>query len=95
MLLAAGNRGTWAQVWLIVSDRLTLAATWPADADADRTPPALPPGRRAMPTGRAASPGRCAHGGELLGVLRLQERPGLPLTPSRNGSSPGWPTRPG
>ena len=69
----------WAQVWLNVSDRLTLAATWPTDVDADRTPPALRPedvvvtddGLRALPV---------RHGGQLLGVLRLQERPGLALT---------------
>ena len=30
MLLAQGTGAQWAQVWLIVSGRLTLAATWPA-----------------------------------------------------------------
>ncbi len=79
MLLAQGTGATWAQVWLTVSDRLTLAATWPAGLDADRMPLPLRPedlletreGLRALPV---------HHGGQLLGVLRLQERPGLALT---------------
>jgi signal transduction histidine kinase len=79
-LLAEGTGARWAQVWVSVSDRLTLAATWPADADATETPPALLSGAR-----DGAGPGLRAlavtHGGEPLGVLRLQERPGLLLAP--------------
>lgn len=79
MLLANGTGATWAQVWLIVSDRLTLAATWPPDANADQTPPTLRTedtfvtdgGIRALPV---------RHGGQLLGMLRVQERPALALT---------------
>ncbi|MCW2762557.1 MAG: putative Histidine kinase [Marmoricola sp.] len=79
MLLAQGTGAKWAQVWLNVSGRLTLAATWPTDFDADRTPPSLrqedivvtDEGLRALPV---------RHGSQLLGVLRLQERPGLTLT---------------
>jgi signal transduction histidine kinase len=79
MLLAQGTGAKWAQVWLNVSGRVTLAATWPADVDADRTPPSLrqedivvtDEGLRALPV---------RHGNQLLGVLRLQERPGLALT---------------
>ena len=79
MLLAQGTGAEWAQVWLSVSDRLTLAATWPADAAADPTPPYPQPNARdATGIGRRALTVR--HGGQLLGVLRLQERPGLPLT---------------
>jgi signal transduction histidine kinase len=78
-LLAEGTGAQWAQVWVSVSDRLTLAATWPADADAIATPPAL------LPEARSAGPGLRAlavtHGGEPLGVLRLQERHGLLLAP--------------
>jgi signal transduction histidine kinase len=78
-LLAQGTGAQWAQVWLSVSDRLTLAATWPPITDEDRTPPDPQPdivdatgeGRRAL---------RVLHGGEVLGVLRLQQRPGLALT---------------
>jgi signal transduction histidine kinase len=79
MLLAQGTGAQWAQVWLTVSDRLTLAATWPVDAEDGRSPPSLQPdGVDATADGRRALAVR--HGGQLLGVLRLQERPGLPLT---------------
>jgi signal transduction histidine kinase len=79
MLLARGTGARWAQVWLNVSDQLTLAATWPTDLDADRTPPSLAnqeigvarDGMRAMAV---------RHGNQVLGVLRLQEHPGLALT---------------
>jgi signal transduction histidine kinase len=79
-LLAEATGARWAQVWVSVSDRPTLAATWPADADATAEAPALLPGAR-----DAAGPGLRAlavtHGGERLGVLRLQERPGHLLAP--------------
>ena len=79
MLLAQGTGARWAQVWLTVSDRLTLAATWPVDAEDGRLPPSLQPdGVDATGNGRRALAVR--HGGQLLGVLRLQERPGLALT---------------
>lgn len=79
MLLARGTGAEWAQVWLTVSDQLTLAATWPVNTVADPTPPSpllvdlvvTGEGLRALPV---------RHGGELLGVLRLRERPGLTLT---------------
>lgn len=78
-LLGQGTGAAWAQVWLTVQDRLTLAATWPPDADADRSPPApvtdagdsTSPGRRALPV---------RHGGQLFGMFRLQEHPDQPLT---------------
>jgi signal transduction histidine kinase len=79
MLLAQGTGAQWAQVWLTVSDRLTLAATWPPNAAQDRTPPSLEPdGIDGPDAGRRVLTVR--HGGQLLGVLRLQERPGLALT---------------
>jgi signal transduction histidine kinase len=79
MLLAQGTGAQWAQVWLTVSGRLALAATWPVDAEDGRSPPCLQPdGVDATGNGRRALAVR--HGGHLLGVLRLQERPGLPLT---------------
>ncbi len=78
-LLAQGTGAQWAQVWLAVSGRLSLTATWPPDADADQTRPNPTPQQA-----DAAIPGRRAlavrHDGQLLGVLRLQERPGLPLS---------------
>jgi signal transduction histidine kinase len=79
MLLAQGTGAQWAQVWLTVSDRLTLAATWPANANDDRTTPSVrPDGVDATGDGRRALAVR--HGDQLLGVLRLQERPALALT---------------
>ena len=65
MLLAQGTGAQWAQVWLTVSDRLMLAATWPTDAEADQTPPdPQPEARDAMDEGRRALTVR--HGGQLL-----------------------------
>lgn len=79
MLLAQGTGARWAQVWLVVADRLTLAATWPADADADHAPPTShsPRGAVADHEVRALT---VRHGDQLLGVLRLRERPGVALT---------------
>lgn len=80
MLLARGTGAKWAQVWLNVSSGVTLAATWPQDVDADQTPPSLLLGQVAVTDqGLRTSPVR--HGVQLLGVLRLQERPGVALTP--------------
>jgi signal transduction histidine kinase len=83
MVLAQGTGARWAQVWLTVSGQLTLAATWPPDAGGDARAPSLPSdGADATGLGRGEVAVR--HGGRLLGVLRLQERPGLPLTPVEN-----------
>ena len=79
MLLGQGTGAEWAQVWLTVQDRLTLAATWPPDAAADQDPP-----EPLDEAGDATGPGRRAlavrHGGQVLGVFRLQEPAGEPLT---------------
>jgi signal transduction histidine kinase len=72
-LLADGTDARWAQVWLVVSGRLTLAATWPRSIAPILEPPqprdeardASGPRRRALPV---------RHDGELLAVLRLEER---------------------
>ncbi len=78
-LLAQGTGAMWAQVWLDISGRLTLAATWPTDAVADQEPPSQRVAEMAVGEGRTRTvPVR--HGGQLLGVLRLRERPGLALT---------------
>jgi signal transduction histidine kinase len=73
-VLAEGTGAQWSQVWLVVGERLTLAATWPPEAAADGVAPngAEPPGRRAL---------RVRQAGEVLGVLRLQEDSRQPLTP--------------
>jgi signal transduction histidine kinase len=79
MLLAEGTGAEWAQVWLRVDGRLALAATWPTDAEAAPAPPlAGSDARDTTGEGRRALVVR--HGDQVLGVLRLQERPGLPLT---------------
>ena len=73
-VLAEGTGAQWAQVWLSVDDGLVLAATWPAETGGDDDPPGVTqrPGRRQR-TVRLA--------GEVLGVLRLREQDGHPLTP--------------
>ena len=87
-VLGEGTAAEWTQVWLTVQDRLTLAATWPPDAAADATPPE-PPGPPEPPepvdgvrdvTGDRRRTLPVRHGGQVLGVFRLQERPDQPLT---------------
>lgn len=79
MLLAQGTGAQWAQVWLTVQDRLALAATWPPDAPVDSAPPQpVAGGRDATGEGRRALTVR--QGGQVLGALRVQERPAEPLT---------------
>jgi signal transduction histidine kinase len=91
MLLAQGTGARWVQVWLNVSDRMTLAATWPGGVETDQLAPSLPPERPGGPgnvripdgtgiTGDGVRSLPVRHGSQLLGVLRLQERPGLALT---------------
>ncbi len=73
-VLAQGTGAEWAQVWLVVGDSPTLAATWPPDAGAaDHADPriAVGPGRRILDV---------RHGPELLGLLVVQEHPQVPLT---------------
>ena len=76
-LLAEGTGASWAQVWVLVNDRPQLLATHPADAAIDLEPPSVgvPGSRDGM---RWVAVG---HEGATLGVLRVQERPGHPLTP--------------
>jgi signal transduction histidine kinase len=76
-LLAAGTASAWAQVWLVVNDRLVLVAAHPPAAREHDEAPSLAgneqvAGRRSVLVG---------HGGAVLGVLRVQERDGRPLTP--------------
>jgi signal transduction histidine kinase len=71
-LLAEGVGAAWAEVWLSVEGLLTPAATWPADAAAVPAGSGAPDGRRSREVRQA---------GELLGVLVVQERDGVPLTP--------------
>jgi signal transduction histidine kinase len=72
-VLADGTGAAWAQVWLVVDGRPTLTARWPPDEAPTGPQPTAPvEGRRSLPV---------RHGGEQLGVLVVQERPGVPLTP--------------
>jgi signal transduction histidine kinase len=75
-MLAEGTAVAWAQVWLVVNDRLTLVATYPDDAEARLDPPSLggngdDDGLRSVAVG---------HAGRRLGVLRVQERENRPLS---------------
>ncbi len=78
-VLAQGTSAEWAQVWLTVHGRPTLAATWPTDAAPDDEPPApAADARDTTGVGRRALTVR--HAGQVYGVFRLQERPDAPLT---------------
>jgi signal transduction histidine kinase len=77
-LLADGTAAQWAQVWLLVNDRPMLAASYPPTASADVSIPTIPTPQ--VPPGGMRSV-TVGHDGDLLGVLRVQERPGHPLTP--------------
>ncbi len=70
-VLAEGTGAKAAQVWLMVDDQLRLAATWPPADNSSSGADDLP-GRRELPVRQA---------GELLGVLAVQERENVPLTP--------------
>jgi signal transduction histidine kinase len=78
-LLAEGTGAQWAQVWLMMGTQPKLAATWPPPEanGAAGVPDVLDP-RNVEDVGRRALEVR--HGGELLGVLVLQERAKAPLS---------------
>jgi signal transduction histidine kinase len=78
-LLGEGTGAAWAQVWLTVQGELTLAASWPETSVLVTEPPALQADARDS-TGELRRAVSVRHAGALLGVLRLQERPGVPLT---------------
>jgi signal transduction histidine kinase len=67
-LLAQGTGAQWAQVWLQGSGQLSLAGRWPAE--------------QARPVVGADDPRSLPvrYGDQVLAELRLQERPGVPLT---------------
>ena len=76
-VLAEGTGAEWSQVWLVVGDRPSLAATWPPGATREPTGDEPEPRDERTP-GRRSLPVR--HGGERLGVLVVQEREHVPLT---------------
>jgi signal transduction histidine kinase len=75
-VLADGTGAVWSQVWVVVGSRPVLAATWPPEAG--------DPGSEDADPLDESEPGRCSlpvrYGADLLGVLVIQERPGVPLT---------------
>ena len=76
-MLVQGTGATWAQVWVLVSGRLRLVATYPSGAAADQPPASLyerspAPGLRTVTVTRAGRP---------LGVLRVGEPEDRPLPP--------------
>jgi signal transduction histidine kinase len=72
-LLAEGTGAEWAQVWLIVADEPELAASWPpANGPRGLALDASRPGLRSLDVTLTDA---------RLGVLRLQEHPGEPLSP--------------
>lgn len=78
-LLAQGTGVEWAQVWLLVGDEPTLAATWPPQGVVAATGPWHGDPRAVDEPGRRHLEVR--QGGDLLGVLVVQEHPQVQLTP--------------
>ena len=84
-LLADGTGAKWAQGWLIVDGRPTLSATWPPGAAplAPSFDPAIEPGAASVSyddQGTALRSLPVLHGGDLLGVLVVQEHKDRPLS---------------
>src|SRR3954447_19482975 len=77
-LLAEGTNAQWAQVWLMVQDRLVLAASWPARSIADERPLPAPEARDLTGAGRRAVTVR--HASRIYGIFRLQERRNIALS---------------
>ena len=76
-----GTGAAWAQVWLTAQERPTLAATWPLGRRRRQRTTASWRRQRRRCGGRP-SHRVVRHGGHVYGVLRLQEQPGLPLSPT-------------
>ena len=80
-LLAQGTGAQWAQVWLQVSGRLTMAGRWPVDARDDSTPPV--PGKPGVTAGHgrtACAPRRSGTATRCWVCSGSRSGPGLPLT---------------
>ncbi len=79
-VLAEGTGAQWAEVWLVVDGTPTLAAAWPESGVRHDPQDADPADPQAIPEGRQVR--RCYQAGEALGLLVVQERPGIPFTPT-------------
>jgi signal transduction histidine kinase len=76
--LALGTGATRVDVWLRVSDSITPAAVWPADAPPPTATPLVGDALPAFDTATRSVPVR--HRDELLGAITLQKPPNEPLT---------------
>jgi signal transduction histidine kinase len=80
-ILGEGTGATRTEVWLRVGKDLHLAASWPEEAELEKTPllipeeelPEFPDSDRAFPV---------RHQSELLGALTLAKPPSEPVTPA-------------
>jgi signal transduction histidine kinase len=84
-LLADGTGARWTQGWLVVGGRPHLSATWPPGAArlAPSFDSAIEPGVASVSyddEGTALRTLPVRHGGDLLGVLVVQERKDRPLS---------------
>jgi signal transduction histidine kinase len=76
-VLAEGTAAQWAQVWLLIRGRLTLVATYPADAEHGTPAPTMDMAPEAEAGVRSVRVGQAGH---VLGILRIKHDPGRPLT---------------
>ncbi|MCU1601124.1 MAG: putative Histidine kinase, partial [Frankiales bacterium] len=77
-LLLEGTDAEWAQVWLMVQGQLVQAGSWPPGTPDGAAPVPHAGARDGSAQGRRALTVR--YGGQVYGVFRLQERPGVPLS---------------
>jgi signal transduction histidine kinase len=75
-VLAEGTGAEWSQVWLVVDGRPRLAATWPRGAVRDE----LRAGNMVERDVAGRRSREVRYGGDVLGVLVVQERAHDPLT---------------
>ena len=94
MLLAQGTGAQWAQVWLTVSDQLTLAATWPAERQTRSAHHQTRSPEHWTPVVRAAGHSRCCTAVKRWECYDCRSVPGCASPLSRNGCSAGWPPKP-
>jgi signal transduction histidine kinase len=79
-VLAQGTGAQRAEVWLVVDGTPTLSAAWPDSGDRGIEQVPDPAGPVAGHAGELVR--RCYQAGELLGLLVVHERPGVPFTPT-------------
>ncbi len=79
-LLGEGTAASWVQVWIVAPGDLSLAAVWPQSDHEPRTSSDV----GTLEAEARSTAGRRHHrvhqGSELMGLIVLQEREGIPLT---------------